>query len=309
LNDRFRFEVGPEESGQRIDTLLAGHHVAISRSLARRLIDEGKVLVNNHVTKASHRVSLGDGVRVELDLPPSLSVDPEEIGLDIVYFDHDMAVIDKPAGMVVHPGAGHSGGTLANALLARFPEVAGVGPSQRPGIVHRLDKDTSGLMVVALSALGHRSLQQQIASHHATRTYLALVSGRLGALSGTIDAPIGRDPKDRKRMTTYGVSARSAQTTFRVLETAPDFTLVQAILMTGRTHQIRVHFAAIGHPVAGDMLYHGRPLPSLHRQFLHSHELDVCSPSTGAELHFSSELPPDLQPVLRNFRNFSAAEL
>jgi 23S rRNA pseudouridine1911/1915/1917 synthase len=202
----------------------------------------------------------------------------------------------------VHPAAGHESGTLANALLARFPAVAEVGQELRPGIVHRLDKDTSGLIAVALNPTAQASLQRQIAAREAERRYIALATGKVEPAEGTIEAPIGRDPANRKRMTVHGLAARPARTTYRVLEYVDGFTLLDIRLHTGRTHQIRVHFAAIGHPLAGDTTYHGASLPSLRRQFLHADRLTVRSPSSGKELHFYSPLPTDLQVVVDALR-------
>jgi 23S rRNA pseudouridine1911/1915/1917 synthase len=303
MSEKFSFEVRPDESGTRVDSLIARRRPDLSRSLARRLIDEGHVQVNEHLVKASYHVASSDRVSARLQLPASLTATPEDRPLNVVFQDQDFAVIDKAAGMVVHPSAGHPGGTLANALMYLFPGVAGVGTPQRPGIVHRLDKDTSGLMLVALTPHAHRSLQRQIAAHEATRRYVALVSGRMDPAAGIIDAPIGRDPQERRRMATYGVAARPARTTFRTVEEFPAFSLLEATLHTGRTHQIRVHLAAVGHPIAGDSLYRGTTVAGLARQFLHAYRLDLRSPSTNEQLHFSSEPPVDLQLVLRNLRN------
>jgi 23S rRNA pseudouridine1911/1915/1917 synthase len=290
------------DGSARLDVDIAEHVPELSRSAAQRLINDGKVLVNGRPEKASYRPTPGDKIDVELEAPPSLSARPEAIPLDVVYQDTDLAVIDKPAGMVVHPAAGHPGGTLANALVALFPSAGSAGPTVRPGIVHRLDKDTSGLIVVALSATAQQSLQRQIAHRTAKRSYLALVTGRPEPDSGVIDAPIGRDPKDRKRMATYGVAARDARTAFRVVETLPGVTLVEATLQTGRTHQIRVHFAAIGHPVVGDQVYGGESIFGLRRQFLHACYLALRSPTTGKDLEFRSRLPDDLASVLDRLR-------
>lgn len=296
------FTVAAEEAGKRADVVVAEHVPDISRSLARALVDDERVRVNGKAVKPSHRVVTGDEVEVEVVLPASISAAPESIPLRIVYQDTDLAVIDKPAGMVVHPAAGHAGGTLANALAARFPQTRGVGLEDRPGIVHRLDKDTSGLMVVALNPAAHASLQRQIAAHTAGRRYLALAAGRLEPERGTIEAPIGRDPGNRKRMAVHGVAARPARTSYRVLEYLPGFSLLDVALHTGRTHQIRVHLAALGHPLAGDRTYHGAPLDALQRQFLHAYHLALRSPSTGRDLEFSSPLPADLEGVLAELR-------
>lgn len=299
MTDRVQFKIDARLAGTRADTALAETVKDISRSLARSLILDGKALVNGLPTKPSRRLSTGDDVVVELALPPSISAEPEPISLSVVYQDRDLAVVDKPPGLVVHPAAGHASGTLANALTALFPQTQAVGPADRPGIVHRLDKDTSGLMVVALSPVAHASLQRQISERTAERRYLALVTGHVYPREGSIDAPIGRDPGNRKRMAVHGVAARPARTSYRVCRYLPGFTLLEARLHTGRTHQIRVHFAAMGHPVAGDETYHGASIRGLHRQFLHAHRLVVSSPTTGKSLEFTSLLPGDLARALQ----------
>lgn len=298
MSERVEFRVAAEQAGTRLDVAVAAVVPNLSRTLARTLVENGKVVVDGNVRKPSHRLEVGDLVSVNVERPPSLSAAPEEMPLDIVYRDADMAVIDKPPGLVVHPAPGHPGGTLANGLLGLFPGSAGVGSEERPGIVHRLDKDTSGLIAVALSFTGQTSLQAQIADRSAERRYLALVSGRLTTAEGVIDAPIGRDERHRQRMAVHGIAAREARTRYRVLREFPAFSLVEARLDTGRTHQIRVHLAAIGHPVAGDAVYGGGALPGLNRQFLHAYRLTFRVPSTGERLTVSSELPADLQAVL-----------
>lgn len=300
MEDRRTLSVGQEDAGERLDSYLAGQVPDVSRSLAATLVRDGLVRVNGHTSRPSYRVARGDDIEIQIVHPPALSAEPEEIPLRVVYEDADLAVVDKPPGMVVHPAPGHADGTLANALAARFPLTRGVGEEQRPGIVHRLDRDTSGLMVVALTPAAHRDLQNQIAAREASRRYLALVSGHMPAGEGTIEAPIGRDTRDRKRMAVHGAAAREARTSYRVLERLPGFDLVEATLHTGRTHQIRVHFAAVGHPVVGDSTYGGSNLQGLNRQFLHAYQLSVRSPSSGSTLSFESPLPADLATVLRS---------
>ena len=303
MRDRAHLVVSDEEAGERIDALVSRRLPDLSRSLASRLISEGHVFVNGRSAKPSHRLSAGDRVEVEAISPASLQALPEDIDLEVVHQDQDLAVIVKPAGLVVHPAPGHASGTLANALVARFPRTEEVGTAERPGIVHRLDKDTSGLMVVALTAAAQASLQQQIASREMRRRYLALAAGRLEPAQGRVEAPIGRDPHDRKRMATFGIAARPAATSFSVIEYLPGFTFLEAKLHTGRTHQIRVHLAAVGHPLAGDHLYHGPYVADLQRQFLHAHELSFRSPSSGEILSFSSSLPSDLAATLDALRS------
>lgn len=302
MPDIVTWDVSARDSGVRVDVAVAEAVPGLSRSLAHALIRDGKVSVNGEKVRPSHRLSVGDRLRVDVLLPPSISAHPEPVPLNIAYRDSDLVVLDKPAGLVVHPAPGHAGGTVANGLAELFPESREIGDALRPGIVHRLDKDTSGLMVVALTPQAHASLQSQIAQRVAGRRYLTLVTGHPNPPEATIDAPIGRDPQVRKRMGVHGVAARPARTSYRVLEELPGFSLVEATLETGRTHQIRVHFAAVGHPVAVDQVYGGAQLPGLDRQFLHAHRLRIFSPSTGQPLEFHSPLPPDLQSGLDHLR-------
>jgi 23S rRNA pseudouridine1911/1915/1917 synthase len=292
------FRVGEEQAGMRLDVAVASADPDLSRTLARALIDGGQVRVGGNVCKPAYRLVPGDVVVVTVEPPPSLSAAPEALPLQVVYQDADMAVIDKPAGLVVHPAPGHPGGTLANGLVGMFPQSAGVGGEERPGIVHRLDKDTSGLIAVALSPAGQMSLQAQIADRSAERRYLALVSGTMSPVEGVIEAPIGRDERHRKRMAVHGAAARPARTRYRVVRICSGYTLLEAKLDTGRTHQIRVHLAAIGHPVAGDSVYGGPTVPNLDRQFLHAYRLALRIPSTGERLTFAADLPADLRSVL-----------
>lgn len=302
MSERAQLRVRAEAAGTRLDSFVADQLPDVSRTLAANLIRSGKVVVDGDPRKPSYSLMGGELVEVEVEHPATLSAAPEDIPLAIVYQDADLVIIDKPAGLVVHPAPGHSGGTLVNALAARFPHIQGLGALERPGIVHRLDKDTSGLMVVALTPAAMASLQRQIGSHQMGRRYLALSTGHFGRQEGTINGPIGRDPAHRSRMLVHGIAARPAQTSYRVLEELPGFDLLELKLHTGRTHQIRAHLRAVGHPVAGDILYNGRELPGLHRQFLHAHRLDLLSPTTGAALGFRSPLPPDLQSVINQLR-------
>jgi 23S rRNA pseudouridine1911/1915/1917 synthase len=300
--DRREVVAQEDESGKRLDSVLAAQLPDLSRSLIRGLIEDGKVTVNGRPAKPAHRLNTGDRVHVLVELQPSLTAEPEDIPLSVIYRDSDIAVIDKPAGLVVHPAPGHERGTLANALMAAFPNAAGVAPSERPGIVHRLDRDTSGLIAVALSPRGQASLRRQIASREALRQYVALVQGTPHPDRGIIDAPIGRDRNDRKRMAAHGVAARAARTEYRVLERLDGLALIEATLQTGRTHQIRVHLAAIGHPVAGDVTYHGPRLAGLDRQFLHAARLQIRVPESGDVISLESPLPGDLSAVLDRLR-------
>jgi len=284
-----------ETSGARLDTFVA-QHCQISRAYVQKLIEDGRVTVNGREAKASHRLNLNDRITATIPPPAPITVSPEEIEVRVVYEDSDLVVVDKPAGMLVHPVAGRYSGTLVNALLARCPDLGGIDGSLRPGIVHRLDKDTSGLMVVAKNDAAHASLSRQIKQRSITKVYLALVVGRLSPEHGVIEAPIGRHPRDRKRMAVV-TGGREARTGYRVLRYLNGYTLLEAMPETGRTHQIRVHFSSIGHPIFGDPVY-GKKSPLLERQFLHAHRLGFKLPSTGEYAEFSSDLPPDLRETL-----------
>ncbi len=305
-------------AGERLDRWLAGQLSDRSRSEIQRWIKDGLVAVDGEVARASAR--LEEGQHVDLSIPESFApadLAPEALPLTIVYEDDDLIVVDKPAGMVVHPAPGHSGGTLVNAVLHHCPQIEGVGGERRPGIVHRLDKETSGLIVVAKNDHAHRFLQAQFKERTVYKQYLALVEGRLTPERGRITAPIGRHPDDRKRQAVLpadpqtGKSAgRDAITDYAVLGvyTAPGassgapattFSLVAAELHTGRTHQIRVHFAWYKHPVVGDTVYGLRKQRlKLDRHFLHAHRLRLRLPSTGEEREFEAPLPAELQAIL-----------
>lgn len=291
-------------AGQRLDRYVADAVPALSRTSAQRLLDAGRITVNGALAKASYRVEAGD--RIDVSIPPPEPVDtlPESIPLDVVYEDSDILVVDKPPGMVVHPAYGHRSGTLVNAVLAHSPDLAGVGGELRPGIVHRLDKDTSGLIVVAKCDRALQALQAQFKRREVTKLYVALVEGSLQPRTGIIDAPIGRDIKARKRMAVVLAVGREAQTKYRVLEYLPGYTLIEAEPKTGRTHQIRVHMAFIGHPLAGDSVYgHRRRPPGLTRHFLHAARLGMRLPSTNEWRVFESTLPHDLVQVLDMLRS------
>ncbi len=292
------FESVVENPGARLDTYVAEHCV-ISRSYAQKLIGEGQVTVEGHHAKASQRLNAGDRVVAILPTPSPISLIPEAIALNVIYEDDDLAVVDKPAGLVVHPTVSQRTGTLVNALLARFPDLGGIKGSLRPGIVHRLDKDTSGLIVVAKNDAAQASLSLQMKQRTVAKGYVALVSGHLSPERGAIEAPIGRHPKDRKRMAVVS-GGKEARTQYRVIEYLDSYTLLEAMPETGRTHQIRVHFSAIGHPIFGDPVY-GKKSPLLHRQFLHACRLGFRLPSSGEFVEFRSELPAELNEVLGHF--------
>lgn len=284
----------------RLDQYLAQQSVGLTRSRLHALIDEGQVHLNGRVAKPAQKVRLGDLISLVVPPPREWGVTPEAIPITVVYQDQDLIVVDKPAGLSVHPGPGHPTGTLVNALLARCPDIQGVGGVIRPGIVHRLDKDTSGLMVVAKNEVAHQHLSAQIKSRTVTKGYLALVAGELKESSGVIDAPIARSPHNRKKMAVVE-GGKPARTRYRVFEKLPGSSLVELYLETGRTHQIRVHLAYLGHPLIGDSVY-GRRSSVLDRQFLHAQHLGFAHPSSGQALDFRSDLPADLSRVLDDCR-------
>jgi 23S rRNA pseudouridine1911/1915/1917 synthase len=294
---RISLVAGPDQDGQRLDVALAAHPDVGSRAAAQRLVDAGLVTVDGRARPKRHRLAAGE--RVEAESPPAPVVDPGEAGagvpFEVVYEDEHLLVVDKPPGVVVHPAPGHETGTLAQALARRG--AAGGREPWRPGIVHRLDRDTSGLMVVAKSDAVHRALQELIRRRQMRREYLALVDGRPDARSGTIDAPIGRDRRDRTAHSTSTDAPRDAVTHFEVERAFPRTTLLRVRLETGRTHQIRVHLAAIGHPVCGDGQYGGAICGNrlgLTRQFLHAAKLVFTHPIGGASVLCESNLPVDL---------------
>lgn len=290
---------GPEDDGLRVDSFLGVRPEVGSRSQAAALAEAGAVTVDGVLRLKSHKVSSGQRVVVHLSDSDVGLPRAEDLAIAVVYEDDQLLVVDKPAGMVVHPAPGHPTGTLVNALRGRG--IAG-GDAYRPGIVHRLDRDTSGLLIVAKDPAVHRRLQAMIRRREMDRRYIALVHGRPASTSGTIDAPVGRDPHRRISMAVGGVGARPSVTHFRVLEELRDLTLVEARLETGRTHQIRVHFLAIGHPVVGDPLYARRDALGVGRQFLHSAVLEFVHPVSGASLRFESPLPEDLAAALAEAR-------
>ncbi|MCK7476816.1 MAG: RluA family pseudouridine synthase [Candidatus Moduliflexus flocculans] len=272
----------------------------MSRAQVQKVIDGGGVRVGSFARKAGYKLKAGDRIHVDYVLPePEAKLVPQNIPLKIVYMDADVIVIDKQANLVVHPGPGHPSGTLANALIHHFPEVALVGAEERPGIVHRLDQDTSGVMVVARTPLAFSSLQEQFRRRVVWKTYLALAWGRVTATEGRLSWPLGRHPKLGSRMSVRARSPKQAETFFQVQRAFKDTTLLEVKPVTGRTHQIRVHLAAAGHPVVGDPVYGRRREPrEFPRIFLHAHTLSFIHPSIGERLTFASPLPPDLEAVV-----------
>ncbi|GAB4317386.1 MAG: RluA family pseudouridine synthase [Candidatus Sumerlaeia bacterium] len=311
------FRADRHEAGRRLDQTLSRRYPEWSRAAFQRLIRLGEIRVNGRVVKQNYLLSEGDQVAGSIPPATPAAPAPEPIPLETVYCDEDLIVINKPAGLVVHPAAGNPGGTLVNALLHHFSFLSGVGGVQRPGIVHRLDKGTSGLMLVARNDAAHVRLQRMIQTREIKRRYLALVQGHIARLEGRINAPLGRHPRSREKMTVVEPHlGREAVTDYRRLAVGGGLTLIEASLHTGRTHQIRVHFAHLGFPVVGDRLYgynssqalararkegpaqlHGA-LQGLARQMLHAWRLDFSHPSTGAPLHFSALPPADFLTVV-----------
>lgn len=282
------------EPAERLDRFLSARQ-GLSRSQVQKWIREGLVVVNGQPAKPAQKLSPGDRVVVTPPPPQPTPLTPEDIPLSIIYEDQDVIAIDKPAGLTAHPAPGHPGGTLVNALLSRFPALAQLG-GDRPGLVHRLDRDTSGVMVVAKNEAARLSLARQFKDRTVEKGYLVLVQGKLTPTEGVIEAPLGRHPRQRQKRAVVA-GGREARTRYRVLQHLGGFSLVEAWPETGRTHQIRVHFAAIGYPVAGDRMY-GVKVPFLSRQFVHARYLHLRHPAHGRQLAFESPLAPDLAQAL-----------
>ena len=287
-----------DRSGTRLDKYVGEKCPQLSRTYAQRLITDGHITVNDRAAKPSLRLSIGDRLRVVIPPTPPSSLSPEAIPLNIVYEDDDFLVVDKPAGLVVHPAPGHPSHTLVNAVLSHFPNLADISDSLRPGVVHRLDKDTSGVMLVAKNRTAQLNLSDQFKAHSVVKAYLVLVKGQLTPEQGVIEAPMGRDPRNRKRMAVVA-NGREARTEYRVIKYIGNYTLLEVMPATGRTHQIRVHLSAIGYPVVGDKVY-GVKSPYLSRQFMHASRLGFKHPSTGEYVEFTSELPQDLETALKD---------
>lgn len=308
--ERFHFPVNAEEAGQRLDRVVAGHFPDFSRTRVQELIDEGLVQLNKKAAKGSHKVRAGDVIEVVPQQRPPLHAEAEAIPLDILYEDEDVLAINKPAGMTVHAGAGTSHGTLVNALLGRGQSLSRSGDPLRPGIVHRLDKETSGIVLVAKNDLAHAKLSEAFRQRAIRKIYIALVQGEMKEERGRIELAIARDAKRRTRMTARRASllpnARAARTDWRVLCWIDNTSLLEVELHTGRTHQIRVHFAALRHPVVGDTLYGAADelrvghatLPSLGRNFLHAAKIGFAQPRTGQTIRLTAPLPSELRAYL-----------
>lgn len=306
VKDRFDIIIGKEQEGARLDVVLSLSLEDLSRSRIQKLIEEGQVQINDQpCLEKKHSVRAGERVTVEVPAPSLLEVEAEDIPLDILYEDQDLMVINKARGLVVHPGAGNEKGTLVNAIMHHCGDsLSSINGVIRPGIVHRIDKDTSGLLMIAKNDRAHQSLARQLADHSITRVYHAIVYNNLTEDTGTIDRPIGRDPKNRLRQgITDPEHGRRAVTHYRVLERLGPFTYIEATLETGRTHQIRVHMASINHPLLGDPVYGPRKkYPGVEGQMLHAKKLGFRHPATDRYMEFDSELPEDFQKLLRKLR-------
>lgn len=296
-----------ERSGVRLDKFIADSGIELSRSAAVSLIDSGSVTVNGKAENKKYKLAIGDEVIVRIPEPVPYEAKAEDIPLDIVYEDSDLLVVNKPKGMVVHPAAGNYEGTLVNALLFHCGDsLSGINGVLRPGIVHRIDKDTSGLLIVAKNDYAHKLLAEQIKEHSFTREYEAVVFGNLKDESGTVDAPIGRHPVDRKKMCITQKNSKNAVTHYRVLERLKGYTYIQCKLETGRTHQIRVHMASLGHPVAGDLVYgvKNERVPFT-GQCLHARKIGFVHPVTKTYMEFTSPLPAYFEQFLTKLRHQS----
>ena len=315
--ERHELVVPAEDAGKRLDVWLAGAMPQVSRARLQALIGDGQIRLDGSLTRPSAKVRPGQTVSVLVPAPVEAVPAPEHIPLDVVYEDSHLVVVNKPAGLVVHPGAGTPRGTLVNALLGHVRDLSGVGGVLRPGIVHRLDRGTSGLLVVAKDDATHRALAAQFAGRSVEKEYLALVIGVPKARTGELTAPIGRDPVHRQRMSVRAKKGREARTTWRLEEAFDGAALLRVRIHTGRTHQIRVHLAAAGHPVAGDRTYGtqsrrataGDALRDLSRPALHAARLSFVHPASGQSMTFEAPLPPDLEHVLARLRAGSGAGL
>lgn len=314
----FTILVNEHESGSRLDVIIASHISNCSRSFSAILIQKGEILVQGEVKKPGYRVKTGDNISVNIPPPEPILSKPEPYDIDILYEDEHIIVINKEPGLVVHPAPGHKKGTLVNRLLYHCPLLGCIGGKLRPGIVHRLDKDTSGTMVVAKNGTAHLNLSAQFKSRKIKKLYLALVYGVVKSESGSISLPIGRHPSDRKKMSTVSRKSRSAKTFWKVIERFEGATLLEVELKTGRTHQIRVHCAAINHPVVGDPVYGGKKAAknlltkntsnktiSAPRQMLHAWRLEFTHPATGEAMSFESPIPQDMDELIETLRRNS----
>ena len=293
-----KLTITSEHAGERLDRSLADALPSFSRARLQTLIREGFVKVNGNTARPRDAVRFGDTVEVREPKIEKIDAQPETMHLDILFEDNDLLVLNKPAGLVVHPGAGQQTGTLVNALLAHCKNLSGIGGKERPGIVHRLDKETSGVLVVAKNDAAHRDLSKQFAERTTGKTYLALVAGTPRKSSGEIEAPIARHPVHRKKMSVARRGGRSAKTEYRVVRSSSERSLVECVIHTGRTHQIRVHLHHLGHPVLGDKLYGGKRAADFPRQMLHAWKLTFTHPHSGEHMTFEAPIPADFNEAM-----------
>ncbi|MBY0222128.1 RluA family pseudouridine synthase [Mammaliicoccus sciuri] len=299
--ERFEYEITEETAGNRIDKALALLQPDWSRTQIQQWVKDERIQVNGSFIKSNYKVKTGDVVSVEQPEPEAYDIEAEDLNLEIVYEDQDVLVVNKPVGMVVHPSPGHLSGTLVNGLMHQCTDLSGINGVMRPGIVHRIDKDTSGLLMVAKNDKAHVSLVDQLVEKSVNRVYTALVHGHIPHDNGTIDAPIGRDPRDRQKMAVVD-NGKNAVTHFKVLERFGDYTLVECRLETGRTHQIRVHMKYIGYPLVGDPKYGPRKTIDYGGQVLHAGTVGFQHPSTGEYMEFTAPLPENYQQLLNELR-------
>ena len=302
MTEEFKAEYTPGEEILRIDRFLGSRLEQVSRSYLQKLVKDGAVLVNGKPVKSSYKVENGDRIRLEIPDAVEPEIEAEPMALDILYEDSDIILINKPKGMVVHPAAGHYSGTLVNGLMAHCKnELSGINGVMRPGIVHRIDMDTTGVLIVCKNDKAHNAIAEQLKVHSITRKYYAIVHGVLKADTGTVNAPIGRHPVDRKKMSINEKNGKEAVTHYRVLQRFRRFTFVECQLETGRTHQIRVHIASIGHPLLGDQVYGPAKVPfsGLQGQTLHAGVLGIIHPSTGEYMEFTAPLPAYFEAILK----------
>lgn len=302
MTEEFKAEYTPGEEILRIDRFLGSRLQQVSRSYLQKLVKDGAVLVNGKPVKSSYKVENGDRIRLEIPDAVEPEIEAEPMALDILYEDSDIILINKPKGMVVHPAAGHYSGTLVNGLMAHCKnELSGINGVMRPGIVHRIDMDTTGVLIVCKNDKAHNAIAEQLKVHSITRKYYAIVHGVLKADTGTVNAPIGRHPVDRKKMSINEKNGKEAVTHYRVLQRFRRFTFVECQLETGRTHQIRVHMASIGHPLLGDQVYGPAKVPfsGLQGQTLHAGVLGIIHPSTGEYMEFTAPLPAYFEAILK----------
>ncbi|MEX0750219.1 MAG: RluA family pseudouridine synthase [Dehalococcoidia bacterium] len=290
-----------DRAGERLDVFVARMLPGLTRSRVQKLIDDGYVVVTGVRAKPALRLELGQTVQVDLPAPVQARAEPERIPLDIIFEDADLLVINKPAGMTVHPAPGHPAATLVNAILAHADDLSGIGGVLRPGIVHRLDRDTSGVILVAKNDAAHNALARQLKARTVEKTYMAVVEGTPKPAEGVIDAPIARDPRNRQRMAIVE-NGRASVTAYKVIERFRGYSLIEARPKTGRTHQIRVHLAAIGHPIVGDRVY-GKAVAFVPRQFLHAYRIEFDDQRTNARVEYEAPLPDDLAKALAHLRS------